>query len=635
MKKLILLSVLCLFLAGEAFAFAPVLGVKVSRAFTGTPLVLEVDLGNVDGLRADVYLDGQKIATERVRRGENTLTYTDLEFGPGEHEIRLQSGSVSVEVAFNVLPGWLSLLPPILAIALALLFRDVLIALSMGVFCGALVLYDWNPFAAFGRSIDSFIVPALADPDHAAILVFTALLGGMVGLVTRSGGTHGIVDLLRPYATTPRRGQVATWLMGVMVFFDDYANTLIVGPTMRPITDKLRISREKLAYLVDSTAAPVVCLFPISTWVGFEIGLIGDAFKQLDLPYDAYSTFVASIPYRFYPIFALVMVLTLALSRRDFGPMKEAEERARTTGQVLAEGARPIADYSSQEVEAPEGIAKRAVNAIAPILTVVGVTMLGLYLTGAAGLTRGVGDSFPTWIRIVMGNADSYKALLWGSAAGVAVALFLPLAQRIFKLTEGMTALVAGCKAMYMAFMVLILAWSLSAICGELNTAQYLVGFARDSLAATWLPALTFLLAAAISFATGSAWGSMAIIEPLLIPIAHNLSLAAGHEVGSETYNTVLLASIASVLAGSVWGDHCSPISDTTILSSMASGCDHIAHVRTQIPYALMVGSVAVLLGCIPVSFGFPAWASLLLGVAVLVGGVMVFGHRREEEIPV
>lgn len=631
MKKSLLLSILCLLLAGELRAVAPSMQVEVPRTFTGTPLVVEVALANVEGLRADIYLDGKKIATERVRKGENTFSFEDVEFGTGDHEVRLQSGNLSVRTAFKVLPGWLSLLPPLLAIALALLFRDVLIALFFGVFCGTLVLYEWNPFAAFARSIDSFIVPALADPDHAAILVFTALLGAMVGLVTKSGGTHGIVNLLRPYATTPQRGQLATWFMGLMVFFDDYANTLIVGPTMRPITDKLKISREKLAYLVDSTAAPVVCLFPISTWVGFEIGLISDSFKQLDLPYDAYSTFVASIPYRFYPIFALVMVLTVILSRRDFGAMKVAEDRAQDTGKLLEDGARPIADYSSHEVEPAEGIEKRAINALLPIFTVVMVTILGLYITGSSGLTRGTDDSLPTWIRLVMGNADSYKALLWGSMAGAVVALLLPLAQRLFKLAEGMTALVAGSKAMYMAFMVLILAWSLSSVCGELSTAQYLVGLARDSLAATWLPALTFLLSAAISFATGSAWGTMAIIEPLLIPIAHNLSVAAGHEVGSSTYNTVLLASIASVLAGSVWGDHCSPISDTTILSSMASGCDHIAHVRTQLPYALLVGAVAIFLGSLPVSFGLPVGVSLLLGVAALVVAVRVLGKRREE----
>ena len=618
--------------AGEAAAFAPELELEVPRSVSGTPLVVDVQLGGVDGLRADVYLDGQKIDTRKVSRGENQLTFEDSRLTTGTHEVRLQSGTVSVRREFRVLSGWFSIVPPLLAIALALLFRDVLIALFLGVFSGVLILNDWNPFVAFARSVDSYVVPALADADHAAILIFTAFLGGMVGLITKSGGTHGIVEYLRPYATNTRRGQVATWLIGLMVFFDDYANTLIVGPTMRPITDKLRISREKLAYLVDSTAAPVVCLFPISTWVGFEIGLIGAAFEQLDLPYDAYSTFVASIPYRFYPIFALAMVLLVATSRRDFGPMRTAELRARRTGKVLADGDRAIADYSSQEVEPPEHIEKRALNAVIPLVTVVVVTLYGLYLTGSADIARGAEESLPTFIRRVVENSDSYKALLWASLTGMVVALILPLAQRLLKVTEAMGALVAGSKAMYLAFMVLLLAWSLGSVCGDLNTAQFLVGLTRDSLSANWLPALTFVLSAAIAFATGSSWGTMAIIEPLVIPIAHSLSTTAGHEVGSPIYNSVLLGSIASVLAGSVWGDHCSPISDTTILSSMATGCDHIAHVRTQLPYALSVGAAAIFIGSLPVAYGLPNGLAILVGIGALAALIWFVGRPSDPE---
>lgn len=630
-RALLVLASLLLSLPLSVFASTPVIDLRVANQLSATPLELEVTLDGERGLRAELQVDGSRVDRVSLEPGAQTLRFEDLRLESGSHTVSLRSGSVSAEQSFDLLPGWLSLLPPLIAIALALITRDVLVSLFLGVMSGTFILAEWNPLAAFTRGVDEFIVPAVADPDHAAIIVFTVFLGGMVGTITKSGGTHGIVEALRPYATSRRRGMLATWFMGLMVFFDDYANTLIVGPTMRPITDKLRISREKLAYIVDSTAAPVVCLFPISTWVGFEIGLIGDAFKQLGLPYDPYSFFVNSIPYRFYPLFALLLVLLLALTRRDFGPMRAAERRALHDGQVLADDAQPIADYSSHEVEPPENIERRAINAVLPIVTVVVVTLLGIYVTGSEGAVRAEGDSIATWIRKVLASdtASSYKALLWGSLSGMLMGILLPLAQRLLKVREAMGAAVAGCKAMFMALMVLTLAWSLSSVCGGLDTADYLVGLTSDTVAVVYLPLLTFILSAAIAFATGSSWGTMGIVEPLVIPICHSLALEAGLEVASAPYTTVMLASIASVLAGSVWGDHCSPISDTTILSSMASGCDHIAHVRTQLPYALSAGTVAIVLGSLPVAFGLPVWISLLVGAGVIVGGVHLLGKRQ------
>ncbi|MEO1085263.1 MAG: Na+/H+ antiporter NhaC family protein, partial [Acidobacteriota bacterium] len=367
MRRFVLLSSLLLTLlltAAPAAATTPSLELDVPMLLSGTPLTVNVEASNLPrgrGLVVQVMLDG-RVVKDRVTlvKGANEVVLDNVRPTTGHHELTLRSARFEASTSFSLLPGWLSVVPPIVAILLALVFRDVLIALFLGIFVGALTLHGWNPFAAFARTIDLYIVPALADADHASIIVFTCLLGGMVGLITKSGGTHGIIELLTPYATTRRRGQLATWFMGLLIFFDDYANTLIVGPTMRPITDKLRISREKLAYIVDSTAAPVVCLFPISTWVGFEIGLIGNAFGALGLGVDPYTTFVASIPYRFYPIFALVLVLSIAASGYDFGPMRAAERRARRTGQLLAPGAKPIADYSSDEVEPPADAPKRA-----------------------------------------------------------------------------------------------------------------------------------------------------------------------------------------------------------------------------------------------------------------------------------
>ena len=315
--------------------------------------------------------------------------------------------------------GFLSVLPPIIAIGLAIIFRDVVVSLLTAVFFGALVLYDLKPFTAFARTIDRFIVDALNDPDRISILFFSGLLGAMVGVLSRSGGAAGVVERLKGYATTRKRGQVATWLMGLTVFFDDYANTLIVGPTMRPITDRLRISREKLAYIVDSTAAPVVSLIPISTWIGFEIGLVHDAFQSIGLARDAFTSIVQSIPFRFYQWFALAFGLAVAFSQKDFGAMLRAERRVVETGLVVAEGETPLADFGGEGLTPIEDRPHRAINAVLPILTVISVTLLGLYVTGSSSVERG-DLSLVICTRDLLSAANSYQALPLGESGGAA-----------------------------------------------------------------------------------------------------------------------------------------------------------------------------------------------------------------------
>src|SRR5688500_17182270 len=251
----------------------------------------------------------------------------------------------------------------------------------------------------------------------------------------------GIVDRVRNYATTPRRGQLTAWIMGVLIFFDDYANTLIVGSTMRPVTDKLRISREKLSYIVDSTAAPVASIFPISTWVGFEVGLIAASFTQLGIPFNPYVTFIESIPYRFYPILALVLGFTIAIAARDFGPMYRAERRARLTGDVIAPGDVPLADYSSHALQPPADIPKRAINAVLPIATVMIVAIGGMYVSGAATLNRADYPGLGAWLREVFSNAASLDSLLWASLAAMIVALLLPAFQKLMPIKDGIVAM--------------------------------------------------------------------------------------------------------------------------------------------------------------------------------------------------
>jgi len=533
----------------------------------------------------------------------------------------------------RVLPGWISLLPPVLAIVLALVFKEVVTSLFLGVWFGAFFYAGLNPLTGTLRAIDTFITPALVNADHAAILVFSFLLGGMVGVISKSGGTRGIVEAVQPLATTPRRAQLATYLSGLAIFFDDYANTLIVGNTMRPITDRMNVSREKLAYIVDSTAAPVAAIVFVSTWVGFEISLIGDglaaAAAQAGTAPDvaaalesanAFSIFIHSIPYLFYPLLALLMVGLIIVLQRDFGPMLKAERRASRGEGLYREGAMLMSEAESDKMEPVEGAPLRWYNAVLPVLTVVVVVLLGLYLQGRANLGR------PGTLWEIFAKANAFDALLWGSLMGCIVAIGLAVGQRILSVNQAIDGLVGGMRAMFLAAIILILAWSLGSVTEVLGTAPYISGLLEGNLPPQLLPALVFVTAASIAFATGTSWGTMGILLPIAIPLAVALGGTVDPEAG--TSYVLLIGSIASVLAGAIFGDHCSPISDTTVMSSMASACDHVDHVRTQLPYAIVVGLVGIVVGSIPTAFGFPVWLSLLLGAAVLYVLLRFYGQK-------
>lgn len=512
--------------------------------------------------------------------------------------------------------AWWSLLPPLVAITLALVFRDVLVALVVGVWMGTTMIAGGNPAAGFLRFIDTNVRDALTDPDHVSIIIFSMLLGGMVGVISRSGGALGVVRALEPFATTSRRAQVVTWLMGVLIFFDDYSNTLIVGNTMRPVTDRHRVSREKLAFLVDSTAAPVACVALVSTWIGYEVSLVGDALSQAGSDLNPFSVFLASIPFAFYPVFALAATLAVAVSSRDWGPMLRAERRARA-GEVFSSTSQPLADYESSGLAPEEGVACRWWNAAVPVALVVAVTLGGLYHTGRVSLFS-AGETEFSLSRII-GASETFTVLLWASLIGLTAAILLAVVQGILDIRQAVAAAVAGFKSMFMAFVVLTLAWSLGQVCTDLATADFLKSAVGPSLPPAMLPVAVFLVAAAVSFATGTSWGTMAIFTPLAVPWA--LEAASGDP-------QVLAATVSAILGGSVFGDHCSPISDTTILSSMASGCDHVDHVRTQLPYALLAAAVAVFAGYLPEALlGVTPWILLVAGVLAIGLWVRVVGR--------
>jgi len=518
--------------------------------------------------------------------------------------------------------GWISVLPPLIAVALALSLRQIIPALFIGIWIGAWALNGFT-FIGLGvgllESFQVYIVSALADSDHAAVILFSAMIGGMVGLITRNGGLAGIVEWIVQFADSVRRASMATVGLGMAIFFDDYANTLVVGNTMRPITDKHRISREKLAYLVDSTAAPIACLALVTTWIGYQVGLIRSALEGIpELNLNAYFVFLNAIPYSFYPLFALVLVIAVVWSGRDFGPMLSAEERARSTGQVAPPvTSTGLIEEDSGQLAPPEDRPHRAFNALIPIVVLVATVVVGLYMSGE-------GEN----LKDIIGSADPYKSLLWGSLLGVFVAAVLTLGQGILNLAETTAAWFSGVRSMLLAIVILILAWGLSEITTALGTASYLSQLVGDHLHPGWMPALVFVLAAFTAFATGSSWGTMAILVPLMLPLTWTLMLAG--EINAVEHLHIIYAVVAAILGGAVWGDHCSPISDTTILSSMASQCDHVEHVRTQLPYAMFAGLVALLLGAIPAGFGVSIWLLLPIGGLVLIVGLRLLGRKTD-----
>ncbi len=504
------------------------------------------------------------------------------------------------------MPGWVSILPPLLAIGLALLFRHVLVALFLGVWLGALLLADLSPITSFARLLDTHLVGAMADRGHASILLFSLLLGGMLGLMTQSGGAKGLAAWVSTDTRSRRRGQLTTWFLGLLVFFDDYANSLLVGASMRPVTDRLRISREKLAFIVDATAAPVASLALISSWIGVEVGYIADQFAHLGIERDAYLTFIETIPFRFYPILMLLFVFWVGFRGRDFGPMRRAEERSLAQGQVSRPGAQPASDFHDEAV--PDDLKGRAMNAVVPVIVVVFVAALGIYFDGRAkALQAGLQPS----LRAIVGEASSSAAILWATGAGCLSALALSVWSGALSFGKSIDAWMGGMKSMLYAVVILVLAWALGGVCRDLDTAGFLIGAVGDWISPVWIPAGVFVLAALVSFATGTSWGTMAILFPLVVPLAHRI--APGQE-------TILLGTVSSILAGAVWGDHCSPISDTTILSSMATSCDHMDHVRTQLPYALFVGGVSLSCAELPVAAGwYGPWVGLLVGASVMI----------------
>jgi Na+/H+ antiporter NhaC len=517
--------------------------------------------------------------------------------------------------------GILSLLPPAVAIVLAMLTRRVVLSLLLGIVIGALVISSGRLDQATVLVFEGFLWPAFTDDGHLRVFAFTSLMGAMVGVMARSGSTQAIVQMLVPVARTRRRGQCVTWLAGLIIFFDDYANTLLVGATFRPLADRLKISREKLAYLVDSTAAPVAGLAILSTWVAAEIGYIELGLQDLEFaenPGGGFRMLIASIPYRFYAINALAFVVMVAATGRDFGPMLQAELRRM---RALDSGALQGAEDERLKTKRYAWL-----FAVLPIMVLFVVVLFVLFATGSQAAQQVAPDS-SSWFEKFVGG-DSYMALMYGSLVGLMTAMLLARGGAGLRWPVVVRSAAKGVRQMLPALVILWFAWALSRMTGaeHLATGDYLGARMAEKITPNLLPTVAFLLASMAAFATGTSWGTMALMIPLSLQTAHEIIRI--DQGGVLADDPILLATLGSVLGGAIFGDHCSPISDTTVLASQASGCNHIAHVRTQMPYALLVAAIAVLSGTLPVGYGVPASLMILVGPLVLLTLLTIFGSR-------
>jgi len=582
-----------------------------------------------EGKKIDILVNGET-KTLKVIRGKVSFSEKFME----ETDLEIRYKDFRYQTHIDPIPLWFSIIPPLVAILFALIFKEVYSALFIGILIGTTTIFahqgsDW--FTAFFEGIfaipDTYVLHSLQDTEHLSIIIFSMLIGGMVSIITKNGGMKGVVNVLSRFAKSPRSGQFVTWLLGIAIFFDDYANTLVVGNTMRPVTDRLKISREKLAYIVDSTAAPIASVAFVTTWIGAELSYIQDGINTLGLEQSPYNVFINSLAYSFYPIFALIFILLLTYKGRDFGPMLRAEKRARS-GKVSLRDESAGSSSQSGEVEIPEHIRPRGFNAVIPVAIVIFGTFIGLLFTGWDAQVWASEDmAFSKKLSVIIGNSDSFKALLWSSIMGVIVALLLTVSQRILNLKDTIETLINGFKTMLTAIIILVLAWSIALLTKHLHTADFISqSLVEINMEPFLVPALTFILAALVAFSTGSSWGTMAILYPLILPASWLIAQKAGldHAMSLALFYNV----VSCVLAGSVLGDHCSPISDTTILSSLASSCNHIEHVRTQLPYALTVGGIAIVMGTVPSAYGVPAYITFPVGILLLFLIVHFFGKR-------
>lgn len=547
--------------------------------------------------------------------------------------------------------GFITLLPPFIAIILAFITKDVILSLFMGVLSGTFLLslasniffvdtialiniYD-TLVESFSKII-SYVLKSTSDPVNAGIILQILCIGGLVALITKMGGAKAIALQFAKRAKTAISAQLNTWFIGLLIFFDDYANLLIVGPIMRPLADKFKISREKFAFIIDSTAAPVAGIAIISTWIGLEVSLVKNAYASIGIDnISAFGIFVETIPYRFYNIFMLFFVALTAIMGREFGSMYAAQIRAKTTGQIAPvskSAALDTAELEDQFLAPKDGIEIRAFDAIVPVMTLIILAILGFYFNGFSVLegeelanAKANPLSFET-LRSAFGSADSSIVLFQAALFAAIVAIFIGVRRRIFNIKEAIETWIYGWKTMIFTIVLLLLAWSLSSIVKDLGTSTFITHLLADKLPEFILPATIFAFASLISFAIGTSYGTMGVLMPLAVPLAFEVAKLNGLE--GEALHHYMVLNISCVLTGAIFGNHCSPISDNVILSSMSAKCDHMEHVRTQIPYALFICAISLFTGYIPTALGLSVWLVLPLNFILITLLLRIIGKK-------
>lgn len=459
--------------------------------------------------------------------------------------------------------GWVSVLPPLLAIFLAIKTKQVYLSLTLGIWLGWTLANHWNPWIGAVKTVDS-IIHVFSNADNTRVILFSCMIGAIITFTQYSGGMKGFVSWVVGKGIVKKRKSAGllAWFLGVVIFIESSICILVSGAVTRPLFDKLKISREKLSYILDSTSAPKCVLIPMNAWGAFVLGLL--ARQGVENPV---KIFVSSIPLNFYAILALMIVLFTVITGIDIGPMKKAEKRVREEGKLLRDDAEPLVSEDVVMMKEKPGIPHRPVNMLIPVGVMIFMMPLVLFISGKGNLMEGSGS----------------LAVLWSVLLGLAAAAIAYRIQRIMNLKEITDTFMKGVGGLIPLAVLMMLAFAIGDICDVLGTGPYLAQIVKSTLPSGAVPAVIFLTSALIAFSTGTSWGTFAIMMPIGIPMVHLIGL-----------NPALVT--AAVLGGGVFGDHCSPISDTTIISSMASAADHIDHVRTQLPYALIAGGGAVLL---------------------------------------
>jgi len=466
-------------------------------------------------------------------------------------------------------PGWVSVLPPVLAIVLAIWTRQVYLSLAAGVWIGWSIIEGWNPLSGLGRSI-SEVVGVLASAGNANVILFTLVIGALIATIESSGGVRGFVRYLetRRWVNTPRRAQGLAWFTGVVIFIESNITVLVAGAVSRPLFDRFRVSREKLAYLIDSTSAAICILIPLNAWGAYNLQILDEIGVE-----DPLGVFVGSIPINFYAIASVLLAGATVLWKLDFGPMKAAEARTRNEEGLHWPKSRPMIDEEILSPPPNDRIEPRAMNMLVPIAVMVLMMPVGLWITGGGDLRAGSGST----------------SVLWAVLAALASSWLLLLAQRASSVDELVQTGLKGAGGLLPLALILLLALALGSVANALGTGQYVAGITAGILPPFVFLPLIFLVSAGIAFSTGTSWGTFAIMLPIAVPAAVALGLPPS-------------PFLAAALSGGIFGDHSSPISDTTIISSMAAATDHIDHVRTQLPYALLAAAFAT------IAFAITGW---------------------------